>query len=152
MSDEIKQKLGIDAADALTTLKQLDSGYLSFQNRIASVATALDQHNKMAGKTVAAHREIVSSANAAAKALEKINKAQSGAGSSGSPRGSSRSSKQLTGQDASDAFDKLLGKPTQQAVKTQLDAERQLLDSVRRVGQGTKSNLGDAEQATKSWT
>lgn len=151
MADDIKQVLGIDATQALETLKQLDSGYLSFQNRINSVATSLDHHNKMAGKTVAAMKEIVSSAGAAAKALDRVNKAQSGGGGGSSGRRSS-SQKLLTGQDAADAFNQLLGKPTQQAVQTQLAAERQLMDSVRRISQGTKSNLGEAEKATKAWT
>lgn len=157
MADEIKQVLGIDATQALEALKQLDRGYLTFEDRIKSVAGTLDDHNRRSKQAIADFKEMASAANAAAKALAKVNKAQSGGGSTSS-RSTTRSSstpsktKLLSGADAADAFNKLLGKSSQEAVSAQLNAERQLLDSVRRVAQGTKSNLGEAEQATKSWT
>lgn len=57
MSQEIKQTLGIDATKALETLRQLDVGFKAFEDRLTSVANAIQKYNgvsKTAQKTVLA--------------------------------------------------------------------------------------------------
>lgn len=147
MPNEIKQVLGIDASQALDALKALDSGYLTFTNRINLVTVSLENHNKVAAQTVAVHKEIVSSAKAAATALGSLNKlsnqTQSSSTATSTARATSpstRAPKALTGDDAENAMNKLLGLAPK--VSSALD----------NVGSSAASNLGKASKATQEWT
>jgi TP901 family phage tail tape measure protein len=117
MADEIKQVMGFDAAQALETLGQLDSGFLKFQNNLNSSINTFDRFNKGAGKTVSALIQIATRANAAADAMERLNKVQPppstpGGGLPGLP---GNAGNLLTGQAAADAMNALLGQTTSQA-------------------------------------
>ena len=154
MADEIKQSIGIDVGQALQALNALDKGYASFEQRIQSVVTKLDAQNKMAGKTVAALKQIRSEAEAAAKALDRLNKTESKSSGTGSSAGTSRPSRQrlLSGDSAADAMNQLLGQPTNQKLNAQKAAADGLVSSLRNVGNVANNELQKANQATQKWT
>lgn len=157
MADEIKQVLGIDVTGALKSLQALDQGYLAYQTRVAATAATMNAFNGGSGKTIAALKDITSAANAASKALDKASRAQGtatsgGTSTSGSSAPRSAPKKLLTGADAEAAFDSLLGKRSNEAVKAQLAAERQMIDSYRRIGGAAKKEMGDAEKSTSKLT
>lgn len=153
MADEIKQVIGLDVGQALQALQQLDKGYANFETRITSVVQKLDAQNKMAGKTVAALKKIRSEAEAAAKALDRLNKTQTAGTRAGTSRPARQSSpKLLTGAAAGNALNQLLGGPSAQNIQQQQAAANSLISSLRNVGTTAQTQLAAANQATQKWT
>jgi TP901 family phage tail tape measure protein len=75
--DEIRQSIGFDASEALSALDTLDKALQNLEGRLSSGLGAFDRFNKMAGKTVAALRQVGGFASQAVKDLEKVAKLQS---------------------------------------------------------------------------
>jgi TP901 family phage tail tape measure protein len=159
MADDIKQVLGIDATQALETLKQLDTAYQTFENRVGAVAKGLENFNTRAANTVTVLKEIKSAADAAAKSLSKVGGAQAkqaadpvvrSAGASKSP-----AKKNLTGVDAENAFNQLLGQPLTQSAKQAEQAASSFQASLQKVRAAAQTGLGsagkDVEKFTVSW-
>ena len=154
MADEIKQSIGIDVSQALSALQQIDKSYADFETRIAGVITKLDAQNKMAGKTVAALKQIRSEAEAAAKALDRLNKTQSKSATGTTSGGTTRQArpKLLSGDSAADAMNQLLGGPSAQKITQQKAAADSLISSLRNVGSTAQNEMKKAESATQKWT
>jgi TP901 family phage tail tape measure protein len=157
MAEEIKQTLGFDAREALETLQQLDQALSGFESKLGTLSnSALVGFNSRAGKTVAALKQITDSANAAAAALGRANSAASAGGASGgssgggssSSRSSSAGAKLLSGQAASDAFDKLLGNKTSEQVA---NADK-LTQSLRGLGSAAEESFSRGSTATNKFS
>ena len=72
MSEEIRQVFGFDAAQALSTLSQLDSAFAKFSQTVNQSAASFANFNQGAGKTVSALHQMRSHADEAAAALGRL--------------------------------------------------------------------------------
>jgi len=78
--DEIRQELGFDASQALSTLRELDGVLAKFEKTVGGAGKGLEGFNKRAGKTVGALKRIKSEADRAFASLDRVNRARGTAG------------------------------------------------------------------------
>ncbi len=79
MPEEISQKLGLDAAQALATLGQLEQRFNAFATALENAAAKLQQFNAASGNVAQGLGSIQSSANTAAAAIKQVGTAAGGA-------------------------------------------------------------------------
>jgi TP901 family phage tail tape measure protein len=72
MAEEIINKLGFDASDAISALEKLDTMMANIESRMTSLGSTMQSWNGGAGKTVAALKQIASNASDAADAMNKL--------------------------------------------------------------------------------
>lgn len=131
MSENIENKFGLDASQALQALTALDQGFATLSRNLANSGQSFQVFNSNAGRTVAALIQIRDRANEAANALGRLNKVPrppsvSGGGLPAVPGGAGGASSGqalLTGQAAASAFNQLLGQ-TAPAVNANAQAMR----------------------------
>jgi len=137
MSDNIENKFGLDASDALKALTALDTGFATLASRLETSKDSFQQFNSSAGKTIAVLALLRDRANQAADAMSRLNKIQPlrtpNTPTGGSGGGSAIGNELLTGSAAADRFNQLLGQTTP-AVDQHEQATRK----------GTKTNGGYA--------
>jgi len=105
MADEIRQDMGFDAAQALETLNQLNTGFDKFFQTLNAAPRTFDAFNSRAAKTVSALIQIKKNADAATASLGRTAGANlpGGVGGGVGPSGNAK----LTGAAAAAEFDKL---------------------------------------------
>ncbi len=75
MADEIINKLGFDASEAIAALTRLDSACQSIEQRLANMATSMQQFNASSGPMVSTLKLVATNASSAASAVAKLSSA-----------------------------------------------------------------------------
>lgn len=135
---DLTQELGFDASAAIASLNALDGIMAKFEQRWTAAAQTLNTFNSAGRTTTSLLGRMVSQANAAAAAMNKLN--------AGGPRvsGGGASADLLRGQDAAAAMSALLGQTSSNAAAA--------ANSIGKVGGAANSSLGVAAAATNRFT
>lgn len=142
-SDELTQVLGFSAEGALQTLKLLDSGFQTFENRLNSAGRSFTEFNRNAGKTVAALKQINSNAKAAADQLQRLNSIRPATTAAAGGATAVAPAQLLQGQAATTAMNNLLGQTAARA--------NTATAAVNNLGTNAATAMGRARRATSGF-
>lgn len=79
MADEIINKLGFDASDAIAELQKLDQALAGFESKMQSLGSAMQGWNRQTGRVVSSMVQIEKKATTAAQAVAMLQQALQGA-------------------------------------------------------------------------
>lgn len=79
MADEIINKLGFDASDAIAELQKLDQALAGFESKMQGLGSAMQSWNRQTGRVVSSMVQIEKKATSAAQAVSMLQQALQGA-------------------------------------------------------------------------